>query len=436
MRVLVTGASGLIGSALVDALAARGHDLVLGVRDAGAAARRWPMHAHVMVDFTRDHDVADWRPRLTGIDAVVNTVGILRAHGRQDFEAIHVRGPVALFRACAEAGVGRVVQLSALGADGDAASGYHRSKAAADRALASLPVASTIVRPSLVFAPHGASARWFCRLAALPVTPLPGDGGQCVQPIHLDDLVDALTALVESPPPSFPRRREAGTHATVVDAVGPAPATLRDYLATLRSGMGLPRMRTLAVPRWATRVAAGIGGRLGGFVDRDTLDMLERGNCASPATITRVLGRPPRSASRFVPSGWQAPLRQRAVLDAWLPLLRWTVALTWIVTGIVSLWVFPREESLALLARTGLHGTPALLALYGAGWLDIALGIGTLLSRWRRRSYAAQMLLMLGYTAVITAWLPAFWWHPYGPVLKNLPLLAATGLLYRLDDGR
>ena len=58
------------------------------------------------------------------------------------------------------------------------------------------------------------------------------------------------------------------------------------------------------------------------------------------------------------------------------------------------------------------------------------------MKRGRRWSYAAQMLLMLGYTAIITVWLPEFWWHPYGPVLKNLPLLAATWLLYRLDDGR
>lgn len=426
VRILLTGAGGFIGSALVEALSARGHEVVLAVRDTAAAARRWPMHASVAVDFAADHAVADWLPRLDGIDVVVNTVGILREHGGQTFESIHVRAPVALFRACAKAGVGRVVQLSALGADEDAASGYHRSKAAADRALAALPVTATSVRPSLVFAPGGASARWFSMLAALSVVPQPAGGSQCVQPIHLDDLVDALVALIESTTTAPP----------ILDAVGPAPLTLRAYLGALRSALGFPRMRTFSVPRWTMRVAATIGARLGGFVDRDTLAMLERGNCAPAATITRVLGHPPRPADAFIPPGQQAALRQRAQLDWLLPLLRWAVALTWIVTGIVSLWVYPREESLALLARTGLHGATAVAALHVAGSLDIALGIGTLLARWRRWSYAAQMLLMLGYTTIITVWLPEFWWHPYGPVLKNLPLLAATWLLYRLDDGR
>ena len=435
MRVLLTGATGFIGGALAGALAARGHELVLAVRDTAAAARRWPMHASLAVDFGADHAVADWRPRVDGVDVVVNTVGILREHAGQTFEAIHARAPVALFRACAEAGVGRVVQLSALGADDDAASGYHRSKAAADRELARLPVASTIVRPSLVFAPGGTSARWFSMLAALPATPLPGGGAQCVQPIHLDDLVDALVTVIESPTTSFPRR--LGSSAPpILDAVGPTPLTLHTYLATLRGALGLPPMRTLPVPRWTMRIAAAIGSRLGGFVDRDTLDMLKRGNCAPAATITRVLGHPPRPVDAFIHPDQQAPLRQRAQLDWLLPLLRTAVALTWIVTGIVSLWVFPREESLALLARTGLHGATAVAALHVAGFLDIALGIGTLMKRGRRWSYAAQMLLMLGYTAIITVWLPEFWWHPYGPVLKNLPLLAATWLLYRLDDGR
>lgn len=427
MRILLTGASGFIGGALADALASRGHRLVLAVRDVDAAVRRWPGHMAVPVDFATHHDPVDWRPHLTGIDVVVNTVGILREHGGQTFEALHVRAPVALFRACAEAGVGRVVQVSALGADAQAASGYHRSKAAADRALAALPVASAIVRPSLVFAPGGASARWFCRLAALPVTPLPGGGGQCVQPIHLDDLVDALVAIIESPRKPI---------AAVLDAVGPAPMKLRDYLATLRQAMALPPMRGFTVPRWLMRIAAWVGPLFGGFVDRDTLAMLERGNCAPADTVAAVLGRPPRAPDAFIAREQRDWLRQRAGLDWLLPLLRWSVALTWIATGLVSLFVYPREESLALLARTGLHGGVAVAALYGAGLLDLLLGVATLVRRWRRPAYAAQLLLMLGYTAIITMWLPEFWTHPYGPVLKNLPLLAATWLLYRLDDGR
>ena len=115
-----------------------------------------------------------------------------------------------------------------------------------------------------------------------------------------------------------------------------------------------------------------------------------------------------------------------------MPILRLSVAAVWIVTGIVSLGLFPVDESLALLARTGLHGTPARVALYGAAVLDLALGIAVLCWRspwlWR-----AQLVLILGYTAIISWKLPEFWLHPYGPISKNLPMLALLWLLHEYD---
>jgi len=94
------------------------------------------------------------------------------------------------------------------------------------------------------------------------------------------------------------------------------------------------------------------------------------------------------------------------------------------------------SDSLDLLARVGLHGPRALAALYIAAVLDLALGVATLVLRRRQWVYLVQAAVILGYTAIITLWLPEYWLHPYGPVLKNLPLLAALWLLYALDDGR
>jgi len=62
------------------------------------------------------------------------------------------------------------------------------------------------------------------------------------------------------------------------------------------------------------------------------------------------------------------------------------------------------------------------------------LGIATLTLRRRRLLYKAQALLILAYTAIITLHLPEFWLHPYGPVLKNLPMLVALWLLHDLED--
>jgi uncharacterized protein YbjT (DUF2867 family) len=84
--------------------------------------------------------------RLTGVDAVINTVGILR-EGRGRRFAIHDQVPRALFAACPEAGVRRAIQVSALGADASAASRFHLSKRAADDFLATLDLGSSCNRP-------------------------------------------------------------------------------------------------------------------------------------------------------------------------------------------------------------------------------------------------------------------------------------------------
>ena len=423
MHILITGAEGFIGSALAQALLARGHRLTLAVRDPQRAAKRFPGQRVLAADFAIDHSPGAWRPRLEGVDAVVNTVGIFREQGAQTFEAIHVRAPVALFEACVDAGVRRVVQISALGAAADAPTEFLRSKHAADTALASLPLSSVVVRPSLVFAPEGTSARLFLQLAALPLTPLPAGGAQCVQPIHRDDLVAALVVLVEADAPP-----------ALLAAAGPAPLTLREYLAQLRRSVGLGHAHFLSIPqRVMTAIAAFAEKMHTNLVDREALAMLAQGNCADADGIEHVLGHPPRAATEFIEPREAGSLRASLQLHWLLPLSRLTVALVWIVTGIVSLGVYPVAASLDLLARAGLHGSLALVALYVAAALDLALGVATLVTRKRQWLYAFQALVILGYTAIITVWLPEYWLHPYGPVLKNLPLLAALWLLYALD---
>jgi uncharacterized protein YbjT (DUF2867 family) len=410
MRILITGASGFIGRRLADALRAAGHAVVAATRPE--------------TDFTRDLDAAAWVPKLAGIEAVINAVGILREHGQQTYERVHARAPQALFAACATVGVRRVVQISALGAD-RGTSGYFRSKRAADEYLARLPLAWTIVQPSLVFGVGGASARLFTLLASLPVVPLPGDGGQRVQPIHIDDLVQAICNVLQ--------RRELAYR--TVALVGPDPMSLRAFLARLRLALGMAPARFLPIPLLFMRAAAAVAQLSpGSLLDRESLAMLEAGNTADPADTRELLGHPPRAVEHFVPADVRGLIARQAQLEWLLPLLRWSVAVVWLWTGIVSLGLYPRADSLTLLARTGITGVLADLALYAAATLDLALGAAILLMRRRRWLWIAQIVLILGYTVIITIKLPEFWLHPYGPILKNLPLLACIALLYRLED--
>ena len=109
------------------------------------------------------------------------------------------------------------------------------------------------------------------------------------------------------------------------------------------------------------------------------------------------------------------------------------LAAVWLVAGVVSLGIYPVEESYVLLARVGIAGALAPVTLYGAAAMDIAFGLGTLFLQHRRILWIAQGALIGIYTFTITFFLPEFWLHPFGPLIKNLPILAAILLLYKLE---
>jgi hypothetical protein len=217
--------------------------------------------------------------------------------------------------------------------------------------------------------------------------------------------------------------------------VGPEAMTLRDFLGRLRRALGLGRAVFVAIPMGLMRGMAALGSRMpGSLLDRETLAMLERGNTADPEMTRRLLGREPRPVRDFIAAAEAPALRTLARLGWLLPVLRTSVAMVWLVTGVVSLGVYPVAESYQLLARVGISGMLAPVMLYGAALMDLAFGIATLVMRRRRALWLAQIAVILGYTAIITWKLPEFWLHPYGPILKNLPLVAALWLLYESED--
>lgn len=426
MRILLTGASGFIGRHLLHALLAEGHRVVCAVRRPRDGSD--PRVSFVHADFTKDTDKSVWLARLDGIDAVINTVGIFRESGAQTFARLHTETPRALFAACAEShDVHVVIQFSALGADRDANTRYHESKREADDFLATLPLRAYVVQPSLVYGRDGASARALRMLASMPFTLRFGSAPQLVQPIHIDDVAAAIAGLLRH------RLPPSGTPVQRVPLVGPEALPFTDYLAALRSAMGMGRLRVLRLPGPIAYAAARLGGWLGeGLLDTDALRMLDRGNFADPAPTAMLIGQAPRPVSSFVSD--PAADRLRAKLDWLLPPLRWSIAAVWIMTAIVSFGLYPRADSYQLLARTGIPEALRPLMLYGAAAFDLLLGLGTLLLTRRRWLWLLQLALIAFYTVVIALRLPEFLLHPYGPLTKNLPMLAAIWLLYQVDE--
>jgi uncharacterized protein YbjT (DUF2867 family) len=176
------GTAGHVLNILVTGLLQAGHSVLCGVRK--PEPNVFTDLDAVVCDFAHDTQPEVWLPRLANIDVVVNCAGILREVKDQTFDAVHRAAPSALFDACMQAGVKRVVQVSALGSPEDG--GFIHSKHAADAYLLSLPIESVVLQPSVVYSTSGSygGTSLMRALSSMPwVLGLPGSGDQPLQPI-------------------------------------------------------------------------------------------------------------------------------------------------------------------------------------------------------------------------------------------------------------
>lgn len=423
-KVLVLGATGLIGRHVLGALRRAGY-AAIGVsrrRPAGETASGWRE-----LDFGSLLTPQDWLPQLDGVTAVVNCVGIIRESRAGDFERLHHGAPVALFAACEQLAVRRVVHISALGSAPDAATPYWRSKGAADADLWQRRLSACVLRPSLVYGDDGASSILFRTLATLPVLWLPEAQRAQVQPIHVEDLSALVLELV----------REPGVVPPLLAAVGPRAMRLVDYLGALRSGMGGAAGKVMTPPRPLARLAARVAGlHPASALTPAALIMLEHsaqgGNTADAAPAQGLLALQGRTLRD--PLSFATPAQLPGATLAWgLPLLTMAMAVLWLITAYVSWFVWPHAQSAQWLAACGIDGVLAEPVLLLASLLDAGIGV-LLLVRPQRWLWGLQLALVAGYTAVMSICLPAFWSHPFGPLSKNLPLMALMAVLWRLDS--
>ncbi|MDB5360229.1 MAG: hypothetical protein JWO51_1526 [Rhodospirillales bacterium] len=428
MHVLLTGANGFIGRYIMGALLAAGHHVVPAVRRPAEIDGLLPAPAAIRVDMNRDVVPEDWLGRLVGIDAVINCAGVLQGRPGQSIGAIHEAAPKALFEACRRAGVRRVIQISAVSAEPAADTAYAATKHAADSFLATLDLDWVILRPSLVYAAgaFGGTAL-FRALASLPgIVPLIGQGNQLFQPIHIDDLTATILLLL----------RDGLSNRVVIDPVGPERVSLRDVLVDLRAWLGLSPGRLVAIPRALIAPVARLGDLFGGPISTTALKQLDFGNVGSPEAFTAATGIQPRhwrDALLAHPAQWQD--RWHARLYFVRPMLRASLILTWLGSGIVGLWQ-PPAKLIPLLQQLGLAGPVGQSLALGFSIVDLAIALALLL-RWRPGvAMMVQLCTVLGYTLGLGLLAPGLWTDPFGPLLKNLPILAAILALGALESDR
>ena len=198
MTVLVTGATGFVGSRVVHALRAHGNEVRALVRHPDRAGSLRPLGVEIAAgDVT---DAASLQAAAAGCTHVVHLVSILKG-APADFDRVMTRGTQSVVAAARDAGVERFVLMSALGTDERTKDlvPYYGAKWAMEQEVLGSGLAFTILRPSFVFGKGGALATFVKQVRYSPVVTVIGDGSQRIQPIWVDDLAEHVARSLELP---------------------------------------------------------------------------------------------------------------------------------------------------------------------------------------------------------------------------------------------
>ncbi|WP_266078713.1 complex I NDUFA9 subunit family protein [Haladaptatus caseinilyticus] len=249
MKVLVAGGTGFIGRNLVRELHGRGHEVTVLARtpdDADVPAGVEQATGDVTA-------LASIENAFENQDAVVNLVALsplFKPPRGVTHMSVHLGGTQNIVQAAEEHGVGKIVQMSALGADPTGPTEYIRSKGQAEGLVKNSDLRWTIFRPSVVFGDKSEFLSFTKKLTPPYLAPLPGGGRTRFQPIWIGDLAPMLAASVEE------------THdGETYEIGGPEVLTLADVARLVRQAEGQP-VTIVSVPM----ALAGAGLKIGGTI--------------------------------------------------------------------------------------------------------------------------------------------------------------------------
>jgi len=421
-NVLVLGAAGFIGQHIAIALRDAGHNVLACARD----TRRLTAMGFdtLQADLTdpASHSPDFWRPHLEGCTHVVNCAGLLTGRDA-DFHAVHVAAPQAVYAALPA--TTRGVLISAVGIDADTSFATFRRRGEEVVHAATIPV--TILRPGLVLADGSYGGSSLARaLAALPlVTPVIGMGDQPFNPIHADDLAALVIEALEAPSPDQP-----------IEIGGPQEITQTALLTSLRTWLGLRPARILHLPLPLARLMGRIGDALRlAPISATSVQQLEQGVATDTTEQTRHFKTRPRGFTTFLrahPSQTQDLWHARLYLLR--PVLRLTLALMWLASGLIGL-LLPTDSFLPYVSGL-LPDTMLVAAARLTGAIDLLVALA-LLRAWRLKQIAwLQFAMVTGYTVGLTLINPALWLAPFGGLLKNLLILVLILIHRVLEEER
>jgi uncharacterized protein YbjT (DUF2867 family) len=242
--LLLTGATGQVGAALLRRLVDEGEEVRCLVRD---PRRLGTMRVRVQIALGDLTDPPSFRNALRGVDSVVHLAATIRDQATGSIEEVDGIATWRIARAAQRAGARRFVFFSTLDASGYHRTRFHRAKAAAEQAVMESELDWTVLAPSLIYAPRDAWLTLLERLALAPVMPMSGMGRARYQPLWAEDAAACAHAALRDPDSSGRRYELAGpqtlSHAEIVrlvlEAIGRPKPLLRIPTPIVSRGLRL-----------------------------------------------------------------------------------------------------------------------------------------------------------------------------------------------------
>ena len=435
-KVLVLGASGLIGRFVTDDLRVRGFQ-VIGIarrysssQKASALDLEMPLLSMDSAALTRligDH----------GIDVVVNCVGLLQDGPGSDIGAVHRDFVARLLQAIGECGrTVRLVHISIPGAATDDRTAFSATKREAERLIAASGLAYAILRPGFVIAPSAYGGSAMVRaLAALPFQLAAAESATPFQTVMVEDISKTIAWLAA---------RDTGDEsadAVIWDLMQQRPVTLEGAVELFRRSFGTSDYPRITLPA----LLLDLGAKLGDFASwlgwmppmRSTaIAELRRGVSGDPSAWMAATGIMPTDSAQVV------GLRSATIQDKWFARLYLIKALAiaslavfWTVSGFIALFV--SYNAAADILRSHAF-PPALVAPITVltSLMDMAIGVLIAFRRTSAIGLTAGIVLAFGYMlgAVILA--PDLWIEPLGALVKTGPAVVLMMVALLTLDSR
>jgi uncharacterized protein YbjT (DUF2867 family) len=257
--ILLTGATGLVGSALLPRLLDQGREVRCLVRD---PRRLGPNRVRVRITMGDLANPLAVRQAVRGVETVVHLAATIRDQPAGSIEELNAVATIRLLREARQAGAKNFLFFSAIGASETSPARFFRAKALAEGAVLDSGLDATVLAPSIVYAPGDPWLTLLHRLSNLPWMPMAGRGDAPYQPIWAEDAATSAEHVLNNQP-SGAEAPDGSTEGRRFELAGPDVLTYEEIVRLALDAWGRPRP-LIHLPLWVVRRGLSLVERVSG----------------------------------------------------------------------------------------------------------------------------------------------------------------------------